>query len=249
MKRKRTGSSRYFVFFFFAVCLLILLYFGFQALFTKLDWFRIESVVVQGNQNLESEFLQNLSLDFIGQNLYAVRKEDIKMKYENIVRIKDIGITKVFPNKIKIFIEERKGLFNIKTTDGEIFPIDTEMVVLDNDNFYPDEVLPVIVTALPTDAIQFGQKAEDPFLKHVYDFYAQVAPQFPDLFQDISEIYEKNGDIFLVEASVGYKIVFGDEEIIDKVKRYEFLEQNRSFEKGKVIDLRYKDQLVIRAEE
>ncbi|MCF7793772.1 MAG: FtsQ-type POTRA domain-containing protein [Candidatus Cloacimonetes bacterium] len=249
MSRIKTGSSRYFVFFFLVLCLLVIIFFSIRGLLSKVDWFRIESISIEGNKNLETEFLSNLSLDFLDSNLYAVSKEDIMKKYSNIIRIKDIKIRKIFPNKIKIEIQERKGLFNIKTTEGSIFPIDKEKIILDNDNFYSDEVLPVICTELSNENIKTGNIAEDAFLDRVYDFYNNVVPEFPEFFQQVSEFFPKDNEIYIVEANTGYKIVFGDEEIIDKVKRYEFLEQNRTFEKGKVVDLRYKDQLVIRADE
>lgn len=249
MGRIRTGSSRYFVFFFLLLCFLVVIYFSLKGLLAKVDWFHIESITIEGNENLETEFLANLSHDFIGKNLYAVSRDDIMLKYHNIVRIKDIKIIKKFPDKIKLTIEERKGLFNLKTKEGIIFPVDKEKIVLDNDNFYANEILPVVCTELSAEDIKIGMKAEDPFLERVFNFYNQVLPEFPEFFQQVSEFFPKDNEIYIVEANIGYKIVFGDEEIIDKVRRFEFVEQNRTFEKGKVVDLRYPDQLVIRADE
>lgn len=248
MSRIKTGSSRYFVFFFLVICLLTIIYFSVKGLLAKVDWFHIETISIEGNKNLETEFLSNLSLDFNGQNFYAVSKNDIYIKYSNIVRIKDMKIKKIFPNKIKLEIVERKALFNIKTTEGEIFPVDKEKIVLDNDKFYAEEDLPVICTEVPASDIKFGTQVQDPFLERVFTFYENVYLQFPEFFDNVSEFFPRENEIFIVEAKTGYKIVFGDEEIVDKVKRYEFLEQNRTFEKGKIVDLRFKDQLVIRDE-
>ncbi|MDO9578868.1 MAG: FtsQ-type POTRA domain-containing protein [Candidatus Cloacimonadales bacterium] len=249
MKRKRTGSSRYFVYFILSISLIAAVFIGIRTLFTKLSWFNIESIRITGNENLETEFLANLSLDFIGLNLYATSKRDILQKYENIVRIKDISITRIFPNKIKINILERKGLFYIRTREGELFPIDEDCIVLDNDVFYTEENLPVIATDISTSDVDFGKKIEDEFLNRILVFYYTVSPEYPDLFNNISEFYKKDNEIILVEANIGYKIVFGEDDLIEKIKKYRFLEQNRSFEKGKIVDLRYKDQLVIRADD
>lgn len=246
MKRKRTGSSRYFVYFILSISIIAAVFIGVRTLFTKLSWFNIESIKISGNENLETEFLANLSLDFIGLNLYSTSKRDILQKYENIVRIKDISITRIFPNKIKINIQERSGLFYIRTKKGEIFPIDDECIVLDNDVFYTEENLPVIETDISSSDVDFGKKIENEFLNRIFDFYYTVSPEYPDLFNNISEFYEDDNEIFLVEANTGYKIVFGEDELIEKIKKYRFLEQNRSFEKGKIVDLRYKGQLVIR---
>jgi cell division septal protein FtsQ len=249
MTRKRTGSSRYFVYFILSISIIAALFFGIRTLFTKLSWFQIEEIQITGKKNLETEFLSNLSKDFIGLNLFATSKRDILQKYENIVRIKDISLKRIFPNKIKLVIQERIGLFYILTEEGDIFPIDDEYIVLDNDVFYAEENLPLIETKISSADVEFGNKIEDEFLSRIFDFYYKVSPEFPDLIRNISEFYQKDGEIYLVEANIGYKIVFGDEELIEKIKKFLFLEQNRSFEKGKIVDLRYKDQLVIRADE
>lgn len=247
MKRKRTGSSRYFVYFIFSVSLLAALFWGVRTLLTKISWFQIEAIQIQGNENLETEFLTNLSLDFLGANLFATSKRDVLQKYENIVRIKDISLTRILPNKIRLNILERKGLFFIRTREGEIFPIADDRIILDNDVFYTEENLPVIITDIPASEISFGTKVENEFLERIFRYYQIVSSQFPDFFKNISELYEDESEIYLVEAGTGYRIVFGEDDLIEKIKKYRFLEQNRSFEKGKIVDLRYKDQLVIRS--
>jgi len=249
MKRKRTGSSRYFVYFILSICIIATVFFGIRTLFTKLSFFQIDSILITGNKNLDTEFLANLSKDFIGLNLFSTSKHNILQKYENIVRIKDISITRIFPNKIKLDILERSGLFYIRTIEGEIYPIDADCIVLDNDVFYVEENLPLIETNISTSDITFGNKIEDDFLARVFVFYDIVYPEFPDMIKNISEFYEADNEIYLVEANTGYKIVFGDDDLIGKIKKFRFLEQNRSFEKGKIVDLRYKDQLVIRSDE
>ena len=249
MKRVRTGSSRYFVYFIISIGLVAALYFGVRTLLTKVSWFQIETIRISGNENLETEFLTNLSLDFIGSNLYDTSRRDILQKYENIVRIKDITLTRIFPNQIRLNICERKGLFFLRTREGEIFPIDEDRIVLDNDVFYAEENLPLLDTDIPSSTLGFGRKVEDEALNRFFDFYYEVTGDFPDFWKNISELYLANGEIYLVEANTGYRIVLGEDNLKDKIKRFRFLEQNRSFEKGKIVDLRYKDQVVIRSDE
>jgi cell division protein FtsQ len=247
MKRKRSGSSRYFVYFILSVGVITGLFLGIRVLFTQLSWFKIDKILISGNENLETEFLTNLSHDFIGMNLFATSKRDVLQKYDNIIRIKDITINKIFPNKIKLVIEERKGMFFIRTIEGDIFPIDKDRIILDNDVFYSEENLPIVSTSYSSSEIIFGEAIKEEFLDKVFAFHDAVHPEFPDIFNNISEFYEVDGEIYLIEATTGYRIVFGEDDLIEKIKKYRFLEQNRSFEKGKIVDLRYKDQLVIRS--
>ncbi|MCD6176226.1 MAG: hypothetical protein J7K29_00140, partial [Candidatus Cloacimonetes bacterium] len=60
MKKKRSGSSRYFLFFIVLILLIYGTYIGINNLFTKLDIFKVESIVINGNENLETDFLKNI---------------------------------------------------------------------------------------------------------------------------------------------------------------------------------------------
>ena len=249
MKKKRSGSSRYFFFFLVLVVLIYGIYIGINSLFTKLDLFKVKSITISGNENLETEFLKNICNDFINLNLYSISKRDVLKKYENIVRIDGIKVSRIFPNKLKIEITEKKGEFFFRTENGIIFPIDKNRVVLDNVNFYENEVLPVIGTKIPDADIVIGQKIENVFIEEIFSLKKKLANVDSDFINSISEFYLKVENLIFVNANIGYKIVFGKNEIEEKLKKLIFLEQNRTFEKGSTIDLRFKDQLVIRSEE
>ncbi|MDP8269508.1 MAG: FtsQ-type POTRA domain-containing protein [Candidatus Tenebribacter davisii] len=247
--KKKSGSSRYFFFFIVLVAMMYGIYFGINSLFMKLDMFRIKSIEIVGNEILETDFLKNICNDFININMYTISKKDVLLKYENIVRIKDIKISKIFPNKLKIIISEKKGEFFIRTENGSFFPIDKDRIVLDNVNFYEDEVLPIIGSKIPDDKITIGKIVKDELIEKVFSLKDQFAKVDPNFIDCISEFYLKGENLVLVNANIGYNIVLGDDEIEEKLKKLIFLEQNRIFERGTTIDLRYKDQLVIRSEE
>ncbi len=249
MKKKRSGSSRYFFFFLVLIVLIYGVYIGINSLFTKLDLFKVKSIKISGNENLETDFLKNLCNDFINLNLYSISKKDVLRKYENIVRIDHIKVSRIFPNKLKIEINEKKGEFFFRTENGIIFPIDKDRVVLDNVNFYENEVLPVIGTKIPDDEVVIGQKIENVLIEKIFSLRQKFANVDPDFINSVSEFYLKDENLVFVNANIGYRIVLGENEIEEKLKRLIFLEQNRTFEKGTTIDLRFKDQLVIRSEE
>ena len=249
MGKKRSGSSRYFIFFLVLIVLIYTLYVGINSLFMRLDIFKIKYIKIIGNENLETSFLKNLSNDFINLNLYSISKRDVLMKYENVVRIDDIKVSRIFPNKLKIVISEKKGEFFFRTKNGTIYPIDKNRVVLDYEKCYEHEVLPVIGTKIPNAEIVPGKKIENILIEEIFSLKEKFADVDPDFINNISEFYIKNENLILVNANIGYRIVLGNDEIEEKLKRFIFLEQNRTFEKGTVIDLRFKDQLVIRSEE
>ncbi|RLC54617.1 MAG: hypothetical protein DRH89_09310 [Candidatus Cloacimonadota bacterium] len=249
MKKKRSGSSRYFFFFLVLIVLIYAVYIGINSLFTKLDLFKVKYIKINGNVNLETDFLKNICNDFINMNLYSISKKDVLKKYENIVRIEGIKVSRIFPNKLKIEISEKRGVFFLRTERGIIFPIDKNRVVLDNVNFYENEVLPVIGTKIPDAEIIIGKRIENILIEKIFFLREKFANVDPDFINSISEFYLKDENLIFVNANIGYRIVLGENEIEEKLKRLIFLEQNRTFEKGTTIDLRFKDQLVIRSEE
>ena len=249
MKKKRSGSSRYFFLFLVFVVLIYAVYIGINSLFTKLDLFKVKYIKISGNVNLETDFLKNICNDFINMNLYSISKKDVLKKYENIVRIEGIKVSRIFPNKLKIEISEKRGVFFLRTERGIIFPIDKNRVVLDNVNFYENEVLPVIGTKIPDAEIIIGKRIENILIEKIFFLREKFANVDPDFINSISEFYLKDENLIFVNANIGYRIVLGENEIEEKLKRLIFLEQNRTFEKGTIIDLRFKDQLVISSEE
>ena len=249
MVKKRSGSSRFFIFFLVLIVLIYKVYVGINSLFTKLDIFKIKYIKISGNENLETTFLKNLSNDFINLNLYSISKRDVLMKYENVVRIDDIKVSRIFPNKLKIVISEKKGEFFFRTKNGTLYPIDNNRVVLDYEKCYEHEALPVIGTKIPDAEIVPGKKIENILIEEIFSLKEKFADVDPDFINNISEFYIKDENLILVNANIGYRIVLGNDEIEEKLKRFIFLEQNRTFERGTVIDLRFKDQLVIRSEE
>ncbi len=249
MKKKRSGSSRYFFFFLVLIVLIYGAYVGINSLFTKLDLFKVKYIKISGNVNLETDFLKNICNDFINMNLYSISKKDVLKKYENIVRIEGIKVSRIFPNKLKIEISEKRGVFFLRTERGIIFPIDKNRVVLDNVNFYENEVLPIIGTKISDAKIIIGKRIENVLIEKIFFLREKFANVDPDFINSISEFYLKDENLIFVNANIGYRIVLGENEIEEKLKRLIFLEQNRTFEKGTIIDLRFKDQLVIRSEE
>ncbi|MBN1949283.1 MAG: FtsQ-type POTRA domain-containing protein [Candidatus Cloacimonetes bacterium] len=249
MSRKKRGSSRYFVFF-----LLILagLWGGWKLLRQLLqswDLFTIERITLEGNINLDTDFLLNLCSDFIGANLFSVNRDDIRKKFENVIRIRDLKVRKNIPGRIHIRISERQAILLVRSAEGILFPVDEEGVVLDNEKISLTEVLPVVSSKILLADLVPGKTFQNDFFAEVIKLYREIKEVDPGFFQNISEIYRRSDYIYLVEVNKGYEILFGEGEIAEKVKRYNFVEQNRTFERGSVVDLRFNQKLIVRPED
>ena len=198
-----------------------------------------------GNILLETNFLENLSTDFLNKNLFTISNTDVQKKFENVVRIKKIKSTKIFPNKLKIKIEERIGKFYLKTANGKIIPLDKDKVVLDKKS----ENLPIISLNLDSLNTSIGQKIVSTFIDSVFAFENKLTSIDADFINNISEFYAYENEIYLVDKSNGNKIIFGNGKIDEKLMRFKYIEENKTFQSGNIIDLRFKDEVIIRSEE
>jgi cell division septal protein FtsQ len=249
MSKKRRGYSRYFFLFLLIIILLVSAYYGVRSLLVSWNIFQIEKIEISGYENLEKDFLLYFARDFLGKNLFSISQQDVLNKYDNIVRVKSVEMSRHIPNVLKLKFQERKGIFQVKTAEGNLFPIDEEKIVLDNDNFYNSEVLPVIDTNIKTAEIKIGEVVDDFFVDRILELYEKILAADKNFIDKISEFYLDDNQIVLVESSKGYKIILGEENIASKLKRFSFLEQHRTFEAGIVVDLQFPNSLIIRTED
>ncbi|MBN1326344.1 MAG: FtsQ-type POTRA domain-containing protein [Candidatus Cloacimonetes bacterium] len=249
MKRKRRGYSRFIFLGLLVIGLFSAVLGGFRILFQNLDFFQIENIDIRGNQNLEKEFLANLAKEMIGQNLFRISVREIEQKYENVIRIKEIKASRRLPNTLRITFQERKAIFYAKSKEGELFPIDKDKIVLDGEVMYPGEIVPVVETTLPAKDFVAGSVISDEFLDQVFCFYDQISDSNPEFMNRLSEFFPLEDEICMIEQAVGYKIILGENDLSEKIRRFTFVEKNRNFTHGSLIDLRFDNKLIVRTEE
>lgn len=248
MSRKRRGNSRYYLLFFSIVIAILLSGKGLALLLNRVDIFKINRIEITGNVNLEKEFLQKLVSDFYGQNLYAISRQDVMERYANIVRIQDTKVHRSFPDKLKIEITESLGKYLVKTTNGNLIAVDDKLSILDSDNFYKYDILPILHTSLSADSLQIGSTISNPEFLHMAELFCNLEKSGIEFTSNISEMYVEDKEVVIVAASTGHKILFGQGDYADKLERYMFLESNNGFDSESIIDLRFKDRLVVKSE-
>lgn len=246
---KKRGSSRYFVLVLLALTVILLLYLGAQKLLNKWEVFKIEKIEIVGFDNLEEDFLMNQCIDLIGENLFSVSIDEIENRFSNIIRVKKVRFSKRLPDKLKIYIQERKAFIQVRSKEGNLFPVDIERVVLDSDKFYPADVCPIIHTGIANSIFLPGEILNDSLLVRAHNLVKEIVNYKADFIYSISEIYEKDGDLILIDCNRGYKIYLGVDNIYDKLERLEFVATNREIEAGYIVDLRFNGKLILRAED
>ncbi|HOD55590.1 MAG TPA: FtsQ-type POTRA domain-containing protein [Candidatus Cloacimonadota bacterium] len=244
--RKKRGSTRYLVLFIFITALFSGLWYTLTLFLKDMEYFNIEKIEIVGQKNLDPAFLQNVSKDYIGMNIFKVKKQDVIRKYESIVRVKKAKVSRRYPSTLKVEIQERTGMLYVKTSDGDFFPIDSEFIVLDKADFYFSEDIPLVSLNMQKSKIHLGEKLNDHNLKLIMALHQTIMKIDKSFVNSISEYYIKEKSIVFVDSHSGCRVILGNKDIEKRIERYVFLRSNKGFKKNTVVDLRYNDQIIVR---
>ncbi|HPY95736.1 MAG TPA: FtsQ-type POTRA domain-containing protein [Candidatus Cloacimonadota bacterium] len=244
--RRKRGSTRFIVFFILITVFVIGIWHLIVFFIKDMDAFNIKKIEIVGQKNLDPVFLENLSAEFIGKNTFQVKKQDFIRKYENIVRVKSVVVSRRLPSTVRIEIHERLGVLYVKTPEGDFFPVDENFIVLDKADFYPAEDIPFANINIQNTSIQIGKAIENRSLEQILQLHNNIKKKDINMVNNISEYYFKGKDIAFIDSHKGCRVIIGDTDINKRLERYIFLRDNQSFQKNITIDLRFKDQAVIR---
>ncbi|WP_050607652.1 cell division protein FtsQ/DivIB [Clostridium niameyense] len=107
-KRKRKKFIKKLIIFFILLCSILV------TLCLKLSYFNIQNINVQGNKNITSNDIINISRVNLGDNIFYTNSKTVE---ENVLLnpyIEEVKIKKVIPNKINIIVKEREATFYTK---------------------------------------------------------------------------------------------------------------------------------------
>ncbi len=93
--------------------------------------YKIERILIKGNEQLTKEKVQELSGVKKGDNIFSKVGKVLEVKLKQNGCVKEAKVIKVYPNTIEIEITERKKQFQIKTEKGNYIYIDEQGYILD----------------------------------------------------------------------------------------------------------------------
>ncbi len=246
-ERKRRGNSRYFLF--FAVALFVCLGTGYGIYYALLNvsWFNLAKVEITNNVSIPKFMITNVTDKYKGQNLLAISTSDLRKSLSKISRVKKVQFHKHLPHTLIVNITERSGFLYIKSIEGDLHPIDSEGVILEKLNSYYNEDLPIVTTYITNAKFKVGAKLVKPYITKILKIHKLVTEQLPDFQPLISEYYVLDDTVYLVDAKYGTRVIPSDEDVIAQFRRYMFVQDNGNINRNSVIDLRFKNQVVVKA--
>jgi cell division septal protein FtsQ len=250
-KRRRRNAKRKFFLFLKILAIMVVfagLLWGFNYLYNS-SYFMIKDIQVNDNSYYDDKEIMNFADVAIGINIFEVDKKVIEDRLKKqLVWLKSVTLSKVFPDKIEISVTERKP-FVLAAYGGKNYLIDEEGIVLDvfdmsGPSGYKDLIL-------IKNAIEYrpdiGEKIAKKSILSCGEIYGSIDLEIK---KDIKEAYISDsfsGDIIFVTNN-DKKIIFGNsDKIIDKnaVLRKIIAQLNENEVSFSSIDIRNVDNPVI----
>lgn len=101
---------------------------GIGLMFTPI--FHVQEVICEGNSRIQGEEITAAAQEINGKNIFLVRLSDIRRQVEEISMVEEASVRRVFPNKIKITVQECIPAGYIYT-ENQCVLLDLEGKVLD----------------------------------------------------------------------------------------------------------------------
>lgn len=148
-------------------------------------------LVFVGNQNYSTEYLLNELTSYKGQSWFSFDVAGIGAQLSSISGIEDVDIKRVFPDKIKITVTERKSVAMIFLNQGEHtvpIQIDKNGILFENINgkVADDGSIP-IVSGIPIEHLSTGMRIPVKY-RVLIDQIAEIQSLKKKHFAGISEI-------------------------------------------------------------
>ncbi|MDD2229079.1 MAG: FtsQ-type POTRA domain-containing protein [Candidatus Cloacimonetes bacterium] len=245
--RKRRGNSRYYLFFFVSLLGVVSLGFGAWFALTNLNIFQLKNIRFTGNTAIPDSLLQKATNHYIGMNLISISSSDVKRDLNRFSRVKEIKLRKKLLHTLDVSVIERKGIIYVKSYQGDLFPIDAEGTILAKYSTIYSEDIPIFSTYYNGSQLKAGIKLKKPDLTRIINLHQRITKEAPDFLPFISEYYLIDNTINIVDAKHGTRIIPSEDDLINQLGRYLFVQDNGNIDRRSVVDLRFKNQVVVKA--
>ena len=192
--------------------------------------FSIEEIIISNKLNFEEKKITSQLLTLKGRNLTSITELEIEELLKDIKSIKSVLIKKIYPNKIKLQIEEKKMIARTLIS-GENFLITKKGEIIkqiySNNNF--DIELPELKN----------------YNENFYLFYKELlAINFK--MENIKSFQYFEVGRWDIRLKDGILIKLPEKDFVKSLKNFKKLKSEKKLEKFKIFDFRIKDELILR---
>ena len=193
--------------------------------FKSNNFFSIKKIDVVGLNKSKNLLLENKLVDFIGYNIFTLEKESFKF-INSLNFIKDYNIKKIYPNKLKVYLEPAKAISIVKHLD--------KLVILGNNGKIID------LKSLPLNVPEVNGTND---IKKVFKTIKIIEKSNFDI-RNIKKIVFFPSDRIDVILQNKKKIRFPTNLTIDNLNLSLRLIEDKIFDTSKIIDLRIPNKII-----
>ena len=195
------------------------------------EFFAIKNFEIKNTENTDIDLAYSKLEKFKNNNIFLINNNEIASSITDLDFVKDIGIKKIYPDKIEININEHKIVALISYKENKYMLSKEGHIIKNYDNKFNS--LPLI----------YGKNTENYF------------PYFYKLLNDINfnlnkikylKYFESNRwDIFLEDGKL-IKLSSDESEIKESLVDFIAVYSDKKFEEYKIFDFRVKNQLILK---
>jgi len=246
-ERKRRGNSRYYVYFVLSLLLVLGVGIGIWYSMRHLPFFEVNKVTLSGNSAIPDSLILRNTNKYLGMNLFSVPTQHVRSDIVKLSRVKSVSVRKQLLGTLRIKVTERQPLLYIKSFEGNLYPVDSDAIVLAKYDKVYGEDLPIFSSYLNDDQFKAGLPLNKPGVSRVLALHQRVLKEAADFAPIISEYYLIDNTINIVDARYGTRLIPCEDDLARQFKRYQFVQDNGNISRRSVVDLRFENQVVVKA--
>ncbi|MBN2017068.1 MAG: FtsQ-type POTRA domain-containing protein [Candidatus Cloacimonetes bacterium] len=209
---------------------------------TKWSYLEMKDSEVTGTVHINSDLIHIALSVFKGENLYLLDDEIVRTTLLKNPRIQDVRLLRIFPNTLKVIIQERLPIAYLQTQNDEYYIIDEERVLLEKVNPPSTCNIPVFCD-IDLNNLTPGQQCSDKNFKTLIDVYGIIKAKFPEFLACVNEFYMDDDDVVISENEGGVRFIIGDRDFDERLEKLVFAYQNYVVATYSEIDVRFSDPI------
>lgn len=213
---------------------------------TTANRFAIEKVELAGLSRVDPAALERLAGDLRGQNILLAPLDVVEARLESHPRVASVECRRVLPNRVVYHVTEREPVALVYT--DRFFEIDAAGMVMPGDRYTGLLDLPTI-TGVSRDDVRAGRRCEDPMVRGALEALRVCRDLGAEFAANISELRAGASGISIRSLRDDCVVVVGDGDYERRLRKFFVLREElaRREEPGKLIDLRFENQVVLRS--
>lgn len=245
--RKRRGNSRYYLYFVLILIALTGAGTGLYYLLSNLSLLNLRTIEYSGNNCVPDTLIEEVVRPYLGQNLLSLQRGQLVEDLSQYARIKNVKLRRRLLSTLRVRIEERSGCLYARSLEGDLYPIDASGIILEKYSNVYTENLPVVGVLLSNASFRPGKKIASSSLQRVLATHKKITQDAPDFLPNISEYYTIDKTVYIIDARNGMRLIPSSDNLAKQFSRYQFVQDNGNVSRKSILDLRFAEQVVVKA--